>query len=55
MAAMAIEVDKIFNQVANCTKYGVGIHYPLGNQHFICNSCIEFVVRNCIFSALVIT
>lgn len=54
MNAVAIEIDKIFNQLTSCTKSEVEIHYPLWNQHFICDSFIEFVVRNCIFSALVI-
>lgn len=54
MDAVAVESDKIFNQVTSCTKSDAGIHYALCNQHFICYSCIEFVVRNCIFSALVI-
>lgn len=54
MGAVAIEGDKVFNQVTSCIKSDAGIHYPLCNQHFICNSCIEFVDRYCIFSALVI-
>lgn len=54
MDSVAIEDDKIFNQVTSCTKSDVGIHYPLCNQHFICDSCIEFVARYCIFSALVV-
>lgn len=53
MDVMAIEGDKIFNQVTSCTKSGVGIHYLLSNHHFISDSSLE-LVRNCIFSALVI-
>lgn len=54
ISAVMIEGDKIFARVTSCTQSDVGIYYPLYNQHFIHNSCIEFVVRNCVRSVLMI-
>lgn len=51
---MTREGDKIFARVTSIYLSVSGIYYPFYSYHFIHDSCIEFVVKNCVHSVLMI-